>query len=397
MKKLFKILVLVIVAASILAIGASALEMTYTPSESYRNSQFYEALTDVELIGDYKADLVAVALSQVGYKESNSKDKLGGTSQGSSNYTEYGRFTGAQGSAWCASFVSWCARQSRIPEDVVSNSVWATTSDFGVEWKDKNNYIPNKGDLIIFDYPPYHSDTTHPDQHGDHVGIVVDVDTDNRIVYSVEGNSSNNRVQKKSYSMDYSGIKGYGRFEDSTACKHLFNGCGVCKNCGDTFVYDIININLRATTKYKINLKELPYSESNNISSVDFGKKVEIISYTTNCFGNKFYLLRSGNLYGWSSENNLRDITPVAPKVISITRNNNDSAWIKFSSPAKGTTYQVQYFARRSLSWKNDSSYSSGATKYLTTGLSLYQSYQFRVRSWYMNSCSEWTYFNYNK
>ena len=42
-------------------------------------------------------DIVAVAIQEIGYQE------------GAGNVTKYGAFTGADGLAWCHSFVSWCA------------------------------------------------------------------------------------------------------------------------------------------------------------------------------------------------------------------------------------------------------------------------------------------------
>ena len=186
-----------------------ALEMTYTPSEPYKKSLYYTKLKNVELNGNYHEDIAKVALSQVGYHEGNSEKELnGGNSYGNGNYSEYGYWYGLQAD-WCAMFVSWCARQARIPKDVIGNSTFATTGDFGLEFRWKKDYTPVVGDIIIFDYAPYNM--IDPGEHGDHVGLVVGVD--DKKVYTVEGNAGN-AVCYKSYDIDYSEIKGYGIYDE---------------------------------------------------------------------------------------------------------------------------------------------------------------------------------------
>lgn len=186
-----------------------ALEPTYTVSDPYKKSIYYTKLKNVSLTGNYHEDIAKIAVSQIGYHEGNSEKELnGGNSYGTGNYTEYGYWYGLQ-AEWCAMFISWCARQARIPEEVIGNSTFATTGDFGLEFRWKKDYTPVPGDLVIFDYAPYNM--VDPGEHGDHVGLVVGVD--DKKVYTVEGNAGN-AVTYKSYDLTYSEIKGYGIYEE---------------------------------------------------------------------------------------------------------------------------------------------------------------------------------------
>ena len=55
---------------------------------SYASSRFYSQFQKIELTGDGRTDVLAIALSQLGYQESNSSSVLGGNGGGSGNYTE---------------------------------------------------------------------------------------------------------------------------------------------------------------------------------------------------------------------------------------------------------------------------------------------------------------------
>ncbi len=205
-KKLTSVLLASLMVAGSLTTGASALTMTYTPSSSYRNSSYYTSLTNVQLTGNYNTDLLNVALSQVGYRESNSYSHLSGGSQGNSNCTEYGRWYGMQANPWCAMFISWAARQAGIPKSVIKNASLAAADYFGVNFQARSSgYVPQPGDLIFFGY-------TYGSAHADHVGIVVEV-SNNRVT-TVEGNADN-KVSLCSYSLGSSYINGYGTYSPS--------------------------------------------------------------------------------------------------------------------------------------------------------------------------------------
>ncbi len=206
---------------------------------NYKSSRFYSNLMRVPLTGDGRTDVVAAAMSQVGYEEGNSLSGLGGTSGGSSNYTEYcynmgdwGSGYGGSSYAWCATFVSWALYQSRCTNQMgysdwcrnhtgsssyiwceVSCSQWANQlrryGYFKYSAQNGGTYKPQPGDLIFFDWAGGSSGE-------DHIGIVVYSDSSK--VYTIEGNTSDaagledngGGAYFKSYSLSYGYITGYG-------------------------------------------------------------------------------------------------------------------------------------------------------------------------------------------
>ena len=190
---------------------------SYTPSASYRSGKYYTQLCNVSLTGNQRTDLVNVARSQLGYHEGDSIEDLNGIGSGSGNYSEYGYWFGTQVKgntyghyyAWCAMFVSWCARQAGIPTSVISNAAYAHAdgsnssggySYFHVDYKSPTEYTPQEGDLIFFDKASQAGEW-------DHVGIVIGVS--NGQVYTIEGNASN-AVISGSYPLTDAEIQCYG-------------------------------------------------------------------------------------------------------------------------------------------------------------------------------------------
>ncbi len=141
-------------------------------------------------------EIVEIALSQKGYHE------------GPNNDTKYGEWYGLNYNPWCAMFVSWCANQVGIPEDIIPKFAGCTTgfrqmTQMGITTKE--HITPQKGDLIFFDW----------DNSGDcdHVGIVTS--SDGLLVYTVEGNHEDD-VDTYVYPTNASYIVGYARphYED---------------------------------------------------------------------------------------------------------------------------------------------------------------------------------------
>lgn len=198
----------VLTAAVILPHGAqpvSALE--YSGSAGYMSGKYYRALTEVKLTGDPRTDIVNIAQSQVGYQEGGSANQLSGEVYGGVNFTEYGRWYGAQ-NMWCAMFASWCADVAGISTDIIPKHAY--TPD-GLKWfRDRGRaysrakveegaYTPQPGDLIYFKSSRNKNPTNH-------VGIVSGYS--NGTVYVIEGNTSSasistngGTVAQKSYAI----------------------------------------------------------------------------------------------------------------------------------------------------------------------------------------------------
>lgn len=207
-------------------------------SESYISGKYYRHLNSLPLTGDDITNLLAVALSQLGYMESDNADDFSGTIGGSSNYTEFnwnmGDFGVGYGTSnydWCASFVSYCLLQSRCTDQrsmadwcrkhvadpryiwrEVGCARWADNIESAGYYKKSvakgGDYVPQTGDLIFFRWSP--------ERQIGHIGIVVY--SDGERVYTVEGNTSGGStmvpngggVYFKNYALDYSCIDGYG-------------------------------------------------------------------------------------------------------------------------------------------------------------------------------------------
>ena len=115
--------------------------------------------------GNQREDFLAVALTQVGYTE------------GRENDTKYGTWYGMPFQAWCATFVTWCARQAEISTDIMGRSALASPryGYFDIPYYDGKTYTPKPGDLFFM-------------KNFAHVGIVYY--TEGEYFYCIEGNGN---------------------------------------------------------------------------------------------------------------------------------------------------------------------------------------------------------------
>lgn len=111
--------------------------------------------------GDQRKDILAIALTQLGYTE------------GPNNHTKYGAWGGFPNQPWCANFVSWCARQAEISENILKKCAVASPKRFGIAYYDGASYTPQPGDLFFT-------------KKLSHVGFVYY--TEGEYFYTVEGN-----------------------------------------------------------------------------------------------------------------------------------------------------------------------------------------------------------------
>ena len=181
--------------------------ISYNGSSSYQSGKYYTELTNVTLTGDQRTDMVNIAKSQIGYQESGSSSNLSGEIMGNKNYTEYGRWYGAQ-TKWCAIFISWCANQAGVSTNIIPKQCDTVK---GLQWyKDKGiaytresveagKYTPQAGDIIYFKSSGSTVETNRS-------GIVTKYA--NGKVYTIEGNSSSADIEtvggavvSKSYSI----------------------------------------------------------------------------------------------------------------------------------------------------------------------------------------------------
>lgn len=170
------------------------------------------------------ADVLKVALNEVGYNEKNSADQLDDktANAGKKNYTKYARDLGhGNGQSWCCTFVTWCffiaANQNKdTMKKLLCGVDTASCETLRKACINAGRYgrDPQPGDLIFF--------RRNNPNTANHIGIVTKVD--GTMVYTVEGNTSSKKgvdgnggiVAEKSYSRkdectSNSPIMGYGR------------------------------------------------------------------------------------------------------------------------------------------------------------------------------------------
>ena len=87
--------------------------------------------------GNQRQDILAVAMTQLGYTERFEND------------TKFGDWGGYPYQPWCATFISWCARQADISTDILKHSARAKPSSFGIKYYHGSRYTPQPGDLFF--------------------------------------------------------------------------------------------------------------------------------------------------------------------------------------------------------------------------------------------------------
>ena len=186
--------------------------------------------------------VISVATGEIGYIEKKSKKDLDSktANAGHANYTKYGKWIGANGDYWCASFLSWifykaygnlngktllCGQFSAACETIRQN--FSKKKKYNTKMEDAK-----PGDVVFF------SGTRHAGAN--HIGLIVSV-VGSKIT-TIEGNTSTasgvvdngGGVVKKSYTVPNSKIMGYGRpdysvLSTTTASKTTNNGSSASK------------------------------------------------------------------------------------------------------------------------------------------------------------------------
>lgn len=168
-------------------------------------SDWEKTIRQVNLTDDWAENVLAIAETQLGYKESvtNYVENEEGELKG---YTRYGEWYGDPYGEWDAMFASFCLNYAEI-KDVPLNSDCAEWVDnlksarFNL-YHDEEEYEPKPGNLIFFDMED--SDGT-----ADHVGIVKEINPDTAKIKTIEGDADD-CVQYEIYNLTDARIAGYG-------------------------------------------------------------------------------------------------------------------------------------------------------------------------------------------
>ena len=283
------LLTTVLMATSVFSVSAAAKSLEYSASSSYKKSVYYERLMNVKLTGDQVTDSCNVAKSQVGYHEASFFD-YSGTSTGSGNVTEYGRWFGRQG-YWCNVFASWCGYVAGIPSSIypkltsVGPSYYSTLPAAGAEcFAFSSGRSLQAGDLIFC--------CTCSGGYGciDHVGLVVGVDENT--IYTVEGNMSD-QVKACEYPAS-TGYSSYLRARINYVARPQYeNNAKTVANVTDATAVKTVGDSVYSVFDVAVNYeqaKELSKKMGGHLVSVSSKKELKVVSELAgeNGFGRYF-------------------------------------------------------------------------------------------------------------
>ena len=339
-KRLIRILAALLCSLTVFscfAINTSAEAFTYRKgannvSDSYKGSRYYNNLTQIQLTGDGVTDLLAVAISQLGYIEGKNQDGFYGSQEGGGygNYTEFCYNMGSVGGyayAWCASYVSWALLQARCTDQNTQgawcrnhsgdkNYIWREVGCYkwynqlkscGYGYADNGSYTPKSGDLIFF-------------ESSEHIGIVRYAK--NGRVYTIEGNTTSGEgvasegggVYCKNYKINSSDIRGYGSLplkSNANAPKVDYSG----EN-------PTTGLWISGTTKYLY--PDTSLSDSSNYKTIPKGTAFEVIEIVSkSCFKVKYY--DNIGYVSVNSQSPIYQFTSTAPATSNPNNNTNNN------------------------------------------------------------------------
>lgn len=165
---------------------------------------------------DVRRDVVSVAQSQLGITESTRNYHV--TEEGAKKgYSRYGAWYGDPYGDWCAMFCSFClyyggVETSQFPLESNCQRWIDKLSEEDIDrYRPADDYPPQPGDVIFFDYDEYE---TEEERQANHVGLVCEVlypqnDEETLRVKTIEGNTSEG-VAYNTYEITDPTIMGYG-------------------------------------------------------------------------------------------------------------------------------------------------------------------------------------------
>ena len=152
------------------------------PEHTHSLSCYADAQADLEsasvweqtipqtLSGQWRADVVAVAESQLGYAAST-RNYIVDEAGGMHGYTRYGAWYGSPYGEWCAMFASFCLHYAGVPEDSIPAQAgcirWVEQLQALGRYAAAGAAAPQPGDLVFFD--------TGSDGYADHVDLEKDI------------------------------------------------------------------------------------------------------------------------------------------------------------------------------------------------------------------------------
>ena len=181
-------------------------------ADTENSNDWTKTFEDVEITNDVAKNLLEIASSQIGYKESARNYEYDSFAV-KNGYTRYGEWYGNPYGTWNSLFVSFCINYANANDsDTLEN---ASPEAMRLAWENKNIYSPASkhtglpGDVVFFD--------TDSDGAADRTGITVCY-TDNTLI-TIEGDVDG-AVEKVVYD-DISAVMGYGLTGELYAAEHI--------------------------------------------------------------------------------------------------------------------------------------------------------------------------------
>ena len=154
-----------------------------------------------KLTGDKRVDIVNIAVSQIGYKESTLNYELGPDGVTKCGITRYGQWYGNPYGDWANMFTAFCLRYAGFPADYLNSGaevmrqIWTEAKLY----RGAGQYEPAAGDIVFLD----------KNQNGAPETTAVIVGVENGILTVVEGNVDDAVVQC-TYDLSEGLVTGYG-------------------------------------------------------------------------------------------------------------------------------------------------------------------------------------------
>ena len=175
--------------------------------ERESKSDWEKSLKGVQLGDDWRENILAIARSQLGYRESDRNFIIDGSGK-NKGYTRYGDWYGNEYQDWCAIFCAFVVNYAGIPSSAVASGDnserWREELEYYGAYEARGEYVPQPGDLIFFDRA---DENGKRDGEAEHVGFVESVSGET--VVTIEGNVSR-EVRRMEYEIGDREILGYG-------------------------------------------------------------------------------------------------------------------------------------------------------------------------------------------
>lgn len=165
----------------------------------------------VVLTNDFRKNILAVAESQIGYKESSVRYLIEEEGAGRKGYTRYGDFMGSPYCEWCAAFCSFCVYNAGLidyPREISALRYETLLKSKGY-FRAWCQYIPRPGDIVLLSLFPGSKSVSH-------VGIVEyieEIPGGDPVLHTIEGNVWDDGVNVARCVRSFDDVVGYGTYD----------------------------------------------------------------------------------------------------------------------------------------------------------------------------------------